>query len=150
VFPSRPIHRSAIACGIVLTLVVPGTALAQQDLRSPDARDAASTHERATPAQDLRNPDTRDVTSPQIFTDGQRAIVERYKRSPSYQATLREVRVANPPEPAQVRSDSGLDWGDAGIGAVGMLGVTLVALGGAVAVNHRRHRLAGAPAATTR
>jgi hypothetical protein len=145
VFHPRHIHRSAIACGIVLTLAVPGTALAQQDLRSPDARDAAIAHERATAAQDMR-----DVTAPQIFTDRQRAIVERHKRSPSYQATLRDVRVANPPRPARVRSDSGLDWGDAGIGAGGMLVVTLIALGGAVAVNHRRHRLAGAPAATTR
>jgi hypothetical protein len=123
------IHRKAIACGIVLTLAVPGTALAQQDLRSPDTRDAAT-----APAP--------DVTSPQIFTDQQRAIVERYKVSPSYQAALSDARA---PQPAQVHADSGLDWRDAGIGAVGMLGLTLAALGGVVAVNHRRH-----PAATAR
>ena len=115
-FHSGHIHRSGIACGIVLALAVPGAALAQQDLRSP-----------------------------QIFTDQQRAIVEHYKRSPSYQATLREVRAAaDSPQPAPVRSDGGLDWADAAIGAAGMLAVMLTALGGAVAVNHRR------PAATSR
>jgi hypothetical protein len=125
----RSAHRSAIACGIVLTLAVPGTALAQQDLRSPDARDAAI---RATSA----------VNSPQIFTDRQRALVERYKQTPSYQAALRDARIAGAPQAAAAPSDSGLDWGDAGIGAAGMLGLTLIGLGGAVAVNHRRQRLA--------
>jgi hypothetical protein len=130
VLRSRHIHRYVIACGLGLTLAVPGTALAQQDLRSPDTRDAAIQA-------------TRGVNSPQIFTDQQRAMVERYKRSPSYQATLREVRLAGAPQVAEVSSsDSGLDWGDAGIGAAGMLGVTLIGLGGIVAVNHRRQRLA--------
>jgi hypothetical protein len=133
VFRPRHIRRIAIACGIALTLAVPGTAFAQQDLRSPDARDAAIAHEQAT-------------TSSQIFTDQQRAVVERYKQSPSYQAALHEVRVAGASQPAPVASDGGLDWADAGIGAVGMLGLTLIALGGVVAVNHRRQRLAGAPA----
>jgi F0F1-type ATP synthase membrane subunit c/vacuolar-type H+-ATPase subunit K len=127
VFRPRHIHRSLIACGIVAGLAVPGTALAQQDLRSPDARDAAIAAEQ-TPV-------------PQIFTDQQRAIVERFERSPSYLASLRVAKVAGSPQPAQVRVDSGLDWGAAGIGAGGMLGLTLIALGGAVAVNHRRHRL---------
>jgi hypothetical protein len=77
VFHPRHIHRSVVAFGIAVTLAVPATALAQQDLRSPDARDAASTQQPA---------------SPQIFTDQQRAAVERYKRSPSYQAALRDAR----------------------------------------------------------
>jgi hypothetical protein len=134
VFGSRHIHRSAIACGVAFALAVPGTAVAQQDLRSPDARDAAIAQERVAPA--------RDVSSPQVITDRQHAIVERYKQSPAYQAALREVMVAAAPQPAPVHADSGLDWGAAGIGAAGMLAVMLIALAAVFTVGHRRQRLA--------
>jgi hypothetical protein len=36
---------------------------------------------------------------------------------------------------------SGIDWGDAGLGAGGLLGVTLIGLGGTLLVLHRRHTL---------
>ncbi len=36
--------------------------------------------------------------------------------------------------------DSGFDWGDAGIGAAGGLGLAIAGLGGALAVSHRRTR----------
>ena len=122
----RHIQRTTVACGIALAVAAPGTALAQQDLRSPDARDAA-----------IANAQPASASSSQILTDRQRAIVEDYKRSPAYQAMLTEARVAGAPQPAQVSSGSGLDWVDAGIGAAGMLAVVLIALGGAVAVHHR-------------
>lgn len=128
----RHINRSAVACGIALAFAVPGTALAQ-DLRSPDARDAAA----VAVIQ-------RDAAPPQIYTDRQRAIVERYKHSPAYQAMLREARIAGAPQPASAGSGSGLDWVDAGIGALGMLAVGLIAFGGVVAV-HRRHGASAAP-----
>jgi hypothetical protein len=38
-------------------------------------------------------------------------------------------------------SDAGLDWGDAGIGAGVLLGLLLLALGGTLAVMHRRQSL---------
>ena len=50
--------------------------------RVPDARDAAAGRGTFT---------SRDVISSQIFTDRQRAIVTRFKRSPSYQQALREA-----------------------------------------------------------
>jgi hypothetical protein len=37
--------------------------------------------------------------------------------------------------------DAGLDWGDAGIGAGVVLGLLLLALGGTLAVMHRRQSL---------
>lgn len=48
------------------------------------------------------------------------------------------------PAPAEVRvveqqSGSGFDWGDAGIGAAAMFGVTMTGLGG-LAVSSHRHR----------
>jgi hypothetical protein len=68
---TRPIHRQALARAIaclllaLVTLVAPSANA--QDLRSPDARDAALAQERyygsygGSPAQDLRSPDARDA-----------------------------------------------------------------------------------------
>jgi hypothetical protein len=121
---------------MLLAFAMTGTATARplQDLRSPDARDAAQTpgmsETTSASAQNPRSPDARDaaagrrtfnapdVISPQVFTDRQRALVERFKRSPSHQEALREAATAvKPPQPAPVRSNHDIDWGDAGIGA---------------------------------
>jgi hypothetical protein len=45
---------------LAAALLSPAGAAAQQDLRSPDARDAS----RPALSQDLRSPDTRDITAP--------------------------------------------------------------------------------------
>lgn len=83
------------------------------DLRSPDTRDAARSAE-AVGRVDLRSPDARDVG---------RTIVQ-------------------PPEPVQIVElpvGGGFQWGDAGIGAAGMLAlVLLVASLGMVAGQRRR------------
>jgi hypothetical protein len=50
---------------LVAALLVPAGASAQQDLRSPDARDAA----RPALTQDLRSPDTRDAQRPAVTQD---------------------------------------------------------------------------------
>ena len=107
------LHRITVlaALSLVFAALAAPAALAQQDLRSPDARDVA---EAAKP--DLRNPDTREMaeaggTAPEV--------------------TVVEVPVAT-------GADSGLDWGDAGIGAGAMLGLVLLAAAGILAVSHRR------------
>jgi hypothetical protein len=130
---ARRIYRPTIAC-VLLAFAMTSAAAAsapQQDLRSPDARDAAAG--RGT----INAP---DVISPQIFSDRQRAIVQRFKRSPSYQEALREAAVVNLPQPAPVRSDGGIDWGDAAIGAASLLGVIALGLAGAMTIPHRRRR----------
>jgi hypothetical protein len=48
-----------------------------------------------------------------------------------------EVTVVKVPQ-ASPAPDGGLDWGDAGIGAGGLLGLILLGLGGILAVMHRR------------
>lgn len=40
----------------------------------------------------------------------------------------------------RVRADGGFDWGDAGIGATGMLALAAIGAGAAVATGHRRGR----------
>jgi hypothetical protein len=87
----------------------------KHDLRSPDARDAAT---RAETKQDLRSPDTRDAS------EGRGTY------------TAPNVMIVKVPEPVQ--AEGGIDWADAGIGAGGLLGLMLLGLGGSLAVVHRR------------
>lgn len=58
---SRMARSAALA--LALCALAAPTAGAQQDLRSPDARDAALAAEaqRGQPSQDLRSPDARDA-----------------------------------------------------------------------------------------
>jgi hypothetical protein len=106
--------RSA-ALGLALAALAAPTAAAQQqqDLRSPDTRDAAQI------PQDLRSPDTRDAAA------GRGTF------------SAPQVTVIKVPQPAP--SAGGIDWGDAGIGAGAAIGLTLVALGSTLAIAHRRH-----------
>jgi hypothetical protein len=59
--PRRSITRAGLVLGTAALLggAVPAGALAAQDLRSPDARDAA----RQATVQDLRSPDARDAAA---------------------------------------------------------------------------------------
>jgi hypothetical protein len=104
----------------------------RQDLRSADARDAAGSADarQGRPHQDVRSPDTRD------YAEGRGTF------------SAPEVTVVKVPEPAP--PSAGIDWGDAGIGAGGMLGLILLALGSILAVVHRRQSAAvGQPATTS-
>jgi hypothetical protein len=99
-----------------------------QDLRPPDARQAALAQERYYDSygvkpddstQDLRSPDARDAAAGRGTWNAPRVTV---------------VRI-----PQNAPSSGGIDWADVGIGAGGVLGLTLLALGGGLTVVHRRH-----------
>ena len=85
-----------------------------QDLRSPDARDA-KTEPVTQVAQDLRSPDARDAGRPPA-------------QAPTPVVDIREA------------PGSGFDWGDAGIGAAGLLAMLSIAGGLALMVTSRRRR----------
>jgi hypothetical protein len=62
------------------------------------------------------------------------------------QATLPSSSVSTPPTIVRVTAgNSGFDWGDAGIGAAGGLALSMVGLGGALAVSQHRNRRTAAP-----
>lgn len=105
--------KASATLGLALVAIAAPTAFGQQDLRNPDTRDMAA--EQAY--FDFRNPDTRDVA-------------DHGGESPK--VTVVEIPVASP------SGEGGLDWGDAGIGAGAMLGLVLLAAGGALAVTHRK------------
>jgi hypothetical protein len=71
-------------------------------------------------SQDLRSPDTFD------YANGRGTY-----NSP-------EVVVVPAPEPAAQPTAGGVDWEDVGIGAGGLLGLSLIALGGGLVIVHRR------------
>ena len=84
------------------------------DLRSPDARDVGLTHDTGV-AQDLRSPDARDAGRPQVPPADN--VVE-----------IREVPTG------------GFDWGDAGIGAAGILALLSIGAGLTLLITGRRRR----------
>jgi hypothetical protein len=109
------IIQSLIAALAAGAIVAPA-AIASQDLRSPDARDAAAASARGIPSsipRDLRSPDTRD-------------------------AVLGLTRAAPAPKPVEIPGpDPGwFDWASAAIGA-GALAFLLVA--GAGVITRARH-----------
>jgi hypothetical protein len=116
-------------------------ALAQQDLRMPDTRDAAPA---ATRTQDLRSPDARDAARTGSIA-GTTSTPRQDLRSPDTRDYAEGRGTFNAPEVTVVKlaqpapaSDGGIDWGDVGIGAGSVLGLALLALGGTFAVVHRR------------
>jgi hypothetical protein len=109
--------------GVGSTAGAIAAAQAQQDLRSPDARDAAITGAARVPAagQDLRSPDARDAaTNPRSTTIRAEPITRIVK----------------------ITSDQ-FEWGDAAIGAAGALTLMLVLAGATVAWTRHRHAATG-------
>jgi hypothetical protein len=109
------VSKLVLAAALALLMGVAAAAAQAQDLRSPDAHDAAAPArlESAGP-QDLRSPDAADAGTPD--------------------ATPPTIELAAP---------GGFDWGSAGIGAGGSLGLVLVAVAGAMALPRRPRLPAG-------
>ena len=137
----------------------PNTGGGSQDLRSPDAQDAAA-HRGLYEAEpgpyalnrDYGSPDAvdaaRDLPSapvvvthagPGPYTDSERKLVE----SPEMQQMVDRISAeisATPPVVAVSAPSGGFDWGDAGIGAAGMLALFSIAAGSALLLTGRRRR----------
>jgi hypothetical protein len=127
-------HRLArsAALGLALAAVAASAASANiVDLRSADAREAsrAAYARQGQPRQDLRSADTRDHAAGRGTFSAPEVTV---------------VKVTGPAPPS-----AGIHWGDAGIGAGGMLGLILLALGISLAAVHHRRSAATGQAATT-
>jgi hypothetical protein len=106
----------------VVALAIPAAATAAppaQDLRSPDARDAAegrTTRDFAAPiVQDLRSPDARDAAEGRSTADMATPVVE-------------------------ITRADGFDWSDAAIGASGATGLFAISLAGAMTLRRRQTR----------
>jgi hypothetical protein len=99
---------------------------------SPDAVDAARD---LPPATVTASP---VHTGPGPFTDAERRLVE----SPEVQGMIDRVssEIVATPSVVEVQAPSGFDWGDAGIGAAGMLALFSIAAGSVLLIAGRRRR----------
>jgi hypothetical protein len=117
-----------------------------QDLRSPDAKDAAREAGTARePAQDLRSPDAADAAAHRGLYEPDRGpyVLDRDYGSPDAVDAARDLPPVQIPAPVvQVRElpASGFDWGDAGIGAAGMLALFSIAAGSMLLLVGRKRR----------
>lgn len=114
---AQPIDGSmhdAIAAGLR-----PTSQYTPSDVRTPDTV-SASKPSTSEPVVDLRTPDARD------HGEGRGTF------------NAPEVTVVKVADPAP--TGSGFDWGDAGIGAAGMLGIFSIAAGSALLLTGRRRR----------
>jgi hypothetical protein len=126
---------------------------AYQDLRSPDAVDAAGhrgLHEADkapyTLNRDYGSPDAVDAArevpqaqgQPGPFTEAERTLVE----SPEVQQMLHDISRSIGPVVEVDSPSNGFDWGDAGIGAAGMLALFGIAGGSALLLTGRKRRRA--------
>jgi hypothetical protein len=132
---------------------VPASAQEYQDLRSADAKDAAahrglyeSDGGSYTLNRNFGSPDRLDAardlpsgTAAGPFTDSDRKLVE----SPEVQAMVDRIsaEIAETPQVVEVSgTSSGFDWGDAAIGAAGMLALFSITAGSALLLTGRRRR----------
>ncbi len=122
------IHRFTIATVAIALCAAAPAAARTQDLRSPDA--IAAGQPKAPQIQDYRTPDAVDPVEP---TADLRAPDNRFGQ-PTRDPAPARVRIVEVPS-------SGFGWGDAGIGAAGMLAVVMLGAGvGMVGMHHRRAR----------
>jgi hypothetical protein len=102
--------RSA-ALGLAIAALAAPTALADPHAQDPNYPIQGAAY------QDLRSPDARDAAEGRGTFNAPEVTVVKVPANP----------------PATPVADE-LDWSDVGIGAAGVLGLTLIALGGTVAV----------------
>jgi hypothetical protein len=139
-----PAAASASVTGAVPQPPGSGEGNISRDLRSPDARDAA--REAGTVSgvrQDLRSPDAVDAAAQRgLYAESNPYVLSRGYGSPDAAEAARDLppvevptTVVELPEPS-----GGFDWGDAGIGAAGVLGLFSIAAGSALLLVSRRRR----------
>jgi hypothetical protein len=129
-----------------------------QDLRSPDAVDAAghrglyaADRDQYALNRDYGSPDAADVArdlpsapsvthaGPGPYTDSERRLVGSPEVQDMVRRAITEIR-ATPTVTTVHEPSEGFDWGDAGIGAAGMLALFSIAGGSALMLSERRRR----------
>ena len=130
---------------VMAVCAAPASATTYDDLRSPDAKDAAREAGAVTQtSQDLRSPDAKDAAASRGLYESERGpyVLDRGYGSPDAVDVARDLPPVQIQAPvvAVTDSPSGFDWGDAGIGAAGMLGLFSIAAGLALMLTARRRR----------
>ena len=144
------LRRSHILTTAALLAVcaTPASAATYEDLRSdggvapPPSSIAASA---ADEYQDLRSPDAVDAAAHRGLyeSDPEQYALNRDYGSPDAVDAARDlppVQIPTPVVEVKGSPSGGFDWGDAGIGAAGMLALFSIAAGSALLLTTRRRR----------
>ncbi|HEY1275274.1 MAG TPA: hypothetical protein VGF25_10205 [Thermoleophilaceae bacterium] len=148
--------RTAAVVGLAVAAVAAPAAAAQQDLRSPDTRDAAAATQQSdrAAARWLAYRNAVNAASPGELAAGLghdyhlRAAIDSAQdlRSPDTRDAAAGRVKPDAPIVEVVRApagaDDGIHWEDVGIGAGGLLALMLIAGAGAYAVVQRRRGVA--------
>lgn len=119
-----------LAATLVVSALVPGSGIAQQDRRSPDQRDAAEASAQ-TPRWELRSPDSQDAALAARARDDQDRV--------SSDARDAVGGPSHAPFAGPSGGSTGTEWDDARIVAgAAALGLVLLGLGGGALVMRRR------------
>ena len=125
------------AAALALACSLPASAaVAQRDLPNPDQQAPG-------PGSSIAAQEGQGYP-PGVFTEREREIVRDYQQTPEYERSLLDTRlerVARDAGTATIEVPSGgFDWGDAGIGAAGMLALFSLGAGSTLLVTNRRRR----------
>jgi hypothetical protein len=159
----QPIVKSfTVVAALSACAVAAPTAFARTDIAPPDTSKAVVVSE---PANNIAPPDTSKAvpisepvnniappdTSKAVVVTQQPSTSSSDLRSPDARAAAADPRSQSDATPTVIKvgSDSGFDWGDAGIGAGGMLTVVALAGGGLLLVTRRRTTHSRATAVTS-
>jgi hypothetical protein len=123
--PLRALALLGLAATAALAVLAPTGAFARP------MEDVATPAQTAQPRQNLQSPDARDAAEGRGAYDSPHVVIVK----------LPQPSPAAAPEPS---SAGGIDWADAGIGAGSLLGLSLIGLGGALVIVHRRRVAHGA------
>lgn len=143
-----PLAIATLAAALLGLVITAGPALAQ-DLRSPDAADAA-TSAPPTAVVDLRSPDTRDVAAPSVAAStGDLRSPDSRDAGAVSAAASGDRRSPDTRDLAQASSDAPTPVTDSGVDTwiyVAAGGVLLALVAGAATTRYVRHRHGVAPA----
>lgn len=143
----QPITKSlTMVAALSACAVAAPTAFANTDIASPDTSKAVVVTQ---PVNNIAPPDT----SKAVVLTQQPSTSSSDLRTPDATAAAVDPRSQSYATPTVIKvgsgSDSGFSWGDAGIGAGGVLAVVALAGGGLLLITRRRTAHASVPAATS-
>lgn len=136
-------HRIGTTAVLILSLAAAGAPAASarpiDGYTANPTNGQSSTAVRPNPDEQPLTRATANGTSAPVYSRQDKSIVPSTAQS----TTAQTVQASAPPPVVRLEAPaSGFDWGDAGIGAAGGLALSMIVLGGALAVSQNRSRRA--------